>query len=223
MVPTPSFPWWLRAFDAVGEAGRRVGLQAGLLDAEVMLERAAAAEGHAEFGAGTAAMLATLVGSLQQDARLAYHGRLHMDAMLRGSLQVRLRLEAARRRSFLAAPAGPSLVQGRAWSRNGAGRGAGFPGPGATGWNRPRCRAAPSGHFGAARSRRGVERSELALDLDGLARRVGQARRRDGHGDAVFADLRAVVEAAAGQVVAAQYDWDTTAEKVAAVVCASRL
>lgn len=102
----------MRAFDAVGEAGRRVGLQAGLLDAEVMLGRAAEAEGHAEFGAGTAAMLTTLVGSLKQDTRLAYHGRLHMDAMLRGSLQVRLRLEAARRRepAIDRPPSSPPLI-----------------------------------------------------------------------------------------------------------------
>ncbi len=95
-VPTPSFPWWLRVVDAVGEAGRRAGLQAGLLDAETMLARAAAAEGHERFGAGTAAMLGELCGSLKQDARLAYHGRVHLDAMLTGSLRVRLRLEAAR-------------------------------------------------------------------------------------------------------------------------------
>lgn len=97
-VPTPRFPWWLRAVDAVGEAGRRVGLHAGLLDAPTMLARAAAAEGHASFGAGTAAMLGELVGSLRQDARLAYHGRVHLDAMLTVSLRVRLRLERARER-----------------------------------------------------------------------------------------------------------------------------
>ena len=111
-VPSPRFPWWLRAIDAVGEVGRRAGLQVGLLDAPTMLARAAAAEGHERFGEGTAAMLGELVGSLREEARLAYHGRVHLDAMLTGSLRVRLRLEAARERepAIDRAPARPPLI-----------------------------------------------------------------------------------------------------------------
>jgi hypothetical protein len=111
-VPSPRFPWWLRAIDAVGEVGRRAGLQVGLLDAPTMLARAAAEEGHERFGEGTAAMLGELVGSLREEARLAYHGRVHLDAMLTGSLRVRLRLEAARERepAIDRAPARPPLI-----------------------------------------------------------------------------------------------------------------
>jgi hypothetical protein len=88
----------LRALDAAGDAARRVGLLRGMLDAPAMLAEAARAEGHEDFGEGTRSMLAALVGSLNQDARLAFHGRAHLHAMLTTSLRVRLRLEAARRR-----------------------------------------------------------------------------------------------------------------------------
>lgn len=112
IVPTPRFPWWLRAFDAVGDTARGLGWSRASLDAPAMLREAAAAEGHEQFGEGTAAMLEVLVGSLEQDARLALHGRLHLRAMLVTSLRVRLRLEAARRRdpTIDRAPERPPLI-----------------------------------------------------------------------------------------------------------------
>lgn len=111
-VPTPRFPWWLRSIDAVGDAGRRCGLMRGMLDAPAMLAAAAAAEGHEQFGDGTRAMLEVLVGSLEQDARLAFHGRVHLHAMLMTSLRVRLRLERARQRdpSIDRPPTQPPLI-----------------------------------------------------------------------------------------------------------------
>ncbi|MEZ4453133.1 MAG: sulfotransferase [Nannocystaceae bacterium] len=97
-APTPRFPRWLRAVDRIGDAGRRVGLFRRLLDPSALLAAAAWAEGHARFGEGTAAMLEVLCRSLEEDARLAFHGRVHLSALLRGSLQTRLRVEAARAR-----------------------------------------------------------------------------------------------------------------------------
>lgn len=97
-VPAPRFPWWLRAADAIGDAGRRCGLGRGLLDVEAMMTTAAAAEGHERFGEGTRAMLEAMLESLERDARLAFHGRVHMHGMLLSSLRTRMRLEAARAR-----------------------------------------------------------------------------------------------------------------------------
>jgi hypothetical protein len=112
VVPVPRFPWWLRAADAIGDAGRRCGLGRGLLDVEAMLAEAARAEGHERFGEGTREMLAAMVDSLRADARLAFHGRVHMHGMLVSSLRTRLRLEAVRAREpgIDRAPARPPLI-----------------------------------------------------------------------------------------------------------------
>lgn len=111
-LPSPRFPLWLRALDAAGDASQRIGLGRRLLDAPTMMAAAAAAEDHDDFGAGAREMLTTLVTSLKEDARLAFHGRLHLDAMLRTSLRVRLRLEALRRRepAIDRPPARPPLI-----------------------------------------------------------------------------------------------------------------
>ncbi|MCB9569487.1 MAG: sulfotransferase [Myxococcales bacterium] len=97
-VPSPRFPWWLRALDSAGDGLRRRGALRHLLDPDALLAEAAAAEGHERFGDGTEAMLRAFCASLEADARLAFHGRLHLHGLARTSLQVRLRLEAARAR-----------------------------------------------------------------------------------------------------------------------------
>jgi hypothetical protein len=112
VVPSPRHPWWLRAIDAAGDAARRAGLLRGMLDPQGMLAAAARAEGHERFGDGARSMFTTLVESLQQDARLAFHGRVHLHGMLMTSLRVRLRLEAARVRDpgIDGAPIRPPLI-----------------------------------------------------------------------------------------------------------------
>ncbi len=95
-APSPRFPWWLRAIDSLGDRARRLGTERHRLDPDALLAEAAAAEGHDRFGEGTEAMLRVFCASLHADARLAFHGRLHLHGLASTSLRVRLRLEAAR-------------------------------------------------------------------------------------------------------------------------------
>ncbi len=111
-VPSPRFPWWLRAIDSAGDGARRLGALRHLLDPDALLAEAAAAEGHDRFGDGTEAMLRIFCASLLADARLAFHGRIHLHGLASTALRVRLRLEAARARdpSIDRPPRRPPLI-----------------------------------------------------------------------------------------------------------------